>query len=113
MSDAASIGDHATLGRYETFSYLPPLTRDEIVDQINFILGNGWNASIEHEHPSTASEYYWPMWKLPFFGERDANVVLTEIEACRRAYPDHHVRLVGYDNYAQSKGHAFLVHRAA
>ncbi|MEJ2577150.1 MAG: ribulose bisphosphate carboxylase small subunit [Gammaproteobacteria bacterium] len=112
MSQASGMGDHATIGRYETFSYLPPLNRDEIVEQIAFILANGWNASIEHEHPSKAFEYYWPMWKLPFFGEQDPGVVLAEIEACRRQYPDHHVRLVGYDNYAQSKGHAFLVHRA-
>ncbi|NKN32777.1 ribulose bisphosphate carboxylase small subunit [Marichromatium bheemlicum] len=113
MSDHLIIGDHATVGRHETFSYLPPLSREEIVEQILFILDNGWNASIEHEHPSRAFEYYWPMWKLPFFGVDDPELLLTEIEACRRSYPDHHVRLVGYDTFAQTKGHAFLVHRAS
>ncbi len=112
MSTANTMGDHATIGRYETFSYLPPLDRGEILEQILYVIDNGWNASLEHEHPSRAFEYYWPMWKLPFFGEQDPNVILAEIEACRRAYPDHHVRLVGYDNYAQSKGHSFLVYRA-
>ena len=50
------------------------------------------------------------MWKLPFFGEQDLNAVVAEIDACHRAYPDHHVRLIGYDNYAQSQGVCFVVH---
>ncbi|QIK38976.1 ribulose bisphosphate carboxylase small subunit [Caldichromatium japonicum] len=112
MSSLNSLGDHATIARYETFSYLPPLTREEILQQILYIIDNGWNLSLEHEHPSKGFEYYWPMWKLPFFGEQDPNVIMAEIEACRRAYPDHHVRVVGYDTYAQTKGHSFIVHRA-
>ena len=39
--------------------------------------------------------------------------MLAEIEACRRANPGQHVRLVGYDNYAQSQGTAFYVYRAS
>lgn len=110
--NTTEMGDHATTARFETFSYLPPLSRDDVMAQITYILANGWNASIEHEHPSTAMDYYWPMWKMPFFGETDPGVIMAEIEACRRAYPDHHVRLVGYDNYAQCKGHSFVVYRA-
>ena len=36
--------------------------------------------------------------------------VVEELEACRRTYPDHHVRLIGYDNYTQSQGTAFVVY---
>ena len=50
------------------------------------------------------------MWKLPFFGEQDLNAVVAEIDACHRSYPDHHVRLIGYDNYAQTQGVCFVVH---
>ena len=50
------------------------------------------------------------MWKLPFFGERDLASVVAELEACQRAYPDHHIRLIGYDNYTQSQGSSFVVH---
>jgi ribulose-bisphosphate carboxylase small chain len=50
------------------------------------------------------------MWKLPFFGEKDLNAVAAEIEACRGAYPDHHVSLIGYDNSTQSQGVCFVVH---
>ncbi|HIB07784.1 MAG TPA: hypothetical protein EYO29_07880, partial [Gammaproteobacteria bacterium] len=31
--------------------------------------------------------------------------------ACRQDNPGHHVRLVGYDNYAQSQGTAMVIHR--
>ena len=50
------------------------------------------------------------MWKLPFFGEQDLGRVVQELEACRAAYPDHHIRLLGYDNYTQSQGTAFVVY---
>ena len=34
---------------------------------------------------------------------------MEELEACCRAYPDHHIRLIGYDNYTQSQGVNFVV----
>lgn len=43
------------------------------------------------------------------FGEQSVDVVLGELEACHREYPDHHVRLISYDNYTQSQGTAFVV----
>jgi ribulose-bisphosphate carboxylase small chain len=51
------------------------------------------------------------MWKLPMFGEQSVDTVIAELEACHRAHPDHHVRLIGYDNYSQSQGSAFVVFR--
>jgi ribulose-bisphosphate carboxylase small chain len=45
------------------------------------------------------------------FGETDVDVILTEIEACHKAHPDNHVRLLGFDNFAQSAGAAMVVHR--
>jgi ribulose-bisphosphate carboxylase small chain len=50
------------------------------------------------------------MWKLPFFGEQYLGSVAAELEACHRAYPSHHVRLIGYDNYTQSQGVSFVVY---
>ena len=105
------IGDYRTTRTLETFSFLNPLSQDEIYDQINYIVAQGYTPAIEHDHPSKAMEHYWQMWKLPFFGEQDAGTIMTELEACHRAYPDHHVRLIGYDNYTQSQGSAFVVFR--
>ena len=46
------------------------------------------------------------------FGEQNVDTVLAEVEACKREYPNHHIRLIGYDNYTQSQGTSFVVHRA-
>jgi ribulose-bisphosphate carboxylase small chain len=110
MSNGHEIGDYQTANTLETFGFLPKFTQDEVYDQIEYLIAQGWTPAIEHEHPSQASNHYWTMWKLPFFGEKDLNAVSAEIEACRRAYPDHHVRLIGYDNYTQSQGVCFVVH---
>jgi len=103
-------GDFKTANTLETFGFLPKLTQEEVYEQIAYLISQGWTPAIEHEHPSQASNHYWTMWKLPFFGEQNLENVIDELEACRRAYPDHHVRLLGYDNYTQSQGTAFVVY---
>lgn len=102
-------GDYQTKATLETFGFLPGFTQDEIYAQINYMLAQGLTPSIEHAAPEDTQNHYWPMWKLPFFGETDLANVVGELEACRRTYPDHHVRLIGYDNYTQSQGVNFVV----
>ena len=109
MSTATEIGNFETTNTLETFGFLPKMDQNEIQAQIAYIIANGWSPAIEHEHPSRAFDHYWTMWKLPFFGEQDISTVLSELEACHRAFPDHHVRLTGYDNYTQGQGAAFVV----
>lgn len=104
------LGDYQTANTLETFGFLPKLTQEEVYSQINYLLAQGWTPAIEHESPANSTSSYWTMWKLPFFGQTDLNDVVTELEACRRAYPDHHVRLIGYDNYTQSQGLCFVVY---
>ncbi|MGD2081719.1 MAG: ribulose bisphosphate carboxylase small subunit [Chromatiales bacterium] len=103
------IGDYQTGQTLETFGFLPQLAQEEIYDQIAYVIAQGWTPAIEHVHPSQSMKHYWTMWKLPFFGETDLGSVVSELEACHRSYPDHHVRLIGYDNYTQSQGLAFVV----
>jgi len=38
------------------------------------------------------------------FGETNVDAILAECEACHKAHPNNHVRLLGFDNYAQSAG---------
>jgi ribulose-bisphosphate carboxylase small chain len=109
MPFQSTVGDYQTVATLETFGFLPPMTQDEIYDQIAYIIAQGWTPAIEHVHPSQAMKHYWPMWKLPFFGVQELETVVAELEACHRSYPDHHVRLLGYDNYTQGQGSAFVV----
>jgi ribulose-bisphosphate carboxylase small chain len=97
--------------KFETLSYLPPLTEQQIRAEVEYIVAKGWNPAIEHTEPENAAGSYWYMWKLPMFGETDVDTILKEAEACKAANPGNHVRLVGYDNYAQSQGTALVIFR--
>jgi len=110
MYSNSEMGDFQTAQTLETFGFLPKLSQEEVYDQIAYLIAQGWTPAIEHEHPSRSFNHYWTMWKLPFFGEQNLENVVGELEACRRAYPDHHIRLLGYDNYTQSQGVAFVVY---
>jgi ribulose-bisphosphate carboxylase small chain len=109
----ADMEDVRVSRRYETFSYLPPMDAEQVRRQIEYMIAQGWNLGIEHTRPTLSGllSHFWHMWKLPMFGEDSVEVILTELDSCRRAYPDDHVRLIGYDNYTQSQGLAFVVHR--
>jgi len=106
----SSLSDPASR-KLETFSYLPEMGMDEIRRQVQYIVSKGWNPAIEHVEPEHASDHYWYMWKLPMFGESDVDRILAEAEACHKEYPDHHVRLIGYDNYRQTQGTAMVIFR--
>lgn len=108
MSEAYLHHEH----RGETFSYLPPMTPQRIRAQVAYLIGQGWNPAIEHTEPEKTFSSFWYLWKLPFFGEKSVERILGELEACHRANPGHHVRLIGYDNFVQSQGTAFIVFRA-
>ena len=92
----SNMSNYETTATLETFGFLPKFDNAEIQAQIAYVLANGWSPAIEHTPPEAASEHYWTMWKLPFFGETDLG----------------HVRLTGYDNYTQSQGACFVVFEA-
>jgi len=114
MSDvqdyASSLADAASR-KFETFSYLPEMDASRIRGQEEYIVSKGWNPAVEHTEPENAAGSYWYMWKLPMFGESDVDAILAEVDACHAAHPNNHVRLVGFDNFSQSKGAEMVVYR--
>ncbi len=104
------IGERSSL-KLGTFSYLTQMNSDRLRKQIDYLVRQNWDAALEHVEPERAGSNYWYLWKLPLFGERNADVVLDEIEACKTANPGHHVRLIGYDKLRQTQGTAMVVHR--
>ncbi len=111
MQDYKSSLEDVSSRKFETFSYLPEMTPEQIRAQVKYIVSKGWNPAIEHTEPHNATSHYWYMWKLPMFGETDVDRILAEAEACHKAHPDNHVRLIGFDNYAQSKGAEMVIFR--
>jgi len=109
MAVQHDMGNYETANTLECFGFLPKFDQSEIQAQIAYVLANGWAPAIEHTPPAGATDHYWTMWKLPFFGETDLGAVLAELDACHRAFPGDHVRLTGYDNYTQSQGACFVV----
>jgi ribulose-bisphosphate carboxylase small chain len=97
--------------KFETFSYLPAMSADETRKQIEYIVSKGWNPSVEHTEPENACVSYWYMLKLPMFGESDVDAILAELEACHKAHPNNHVRLLGLDNFAQCAGASMVIYR--
>ncbi len=97
--------------RYETFSYLPPLSDAQIVKQIQYILNQGYIPAIEFNETSEPTEHYWTLWKLPLFGARTTQEVMNELQACRSQYPNCFIRIVGFDNIKQCQVLGFVVHK--
>ncbi len=96
-----------------TFSYLPDLTDEEITKQIQYCLDNGWPLSVEFTDDPHPRNIYWEMWGLPMFDLADAAGVLQEVNACRKAHPDHYIKLNAYDarHTRQTTALSFIVHR--
>jgi ribulose-bisphosphate carboxylase small chain len=85
---------HITQG---TFSYLPEFTEDEVKAQMRYCLDNGWPISIEHTNDPHPRNSYWDMWGLPMFDARDLEIPMRELNNCREAFPDHYIKVNGYD----------------
>lgn len=97
--------------RYETFSYLPPLTDAQINRQVQYIIEQGYIPAIEFDENPSAEQFYWTMWKLPLFSATSPQEVLNEVQQCRSEFPGSYVRLVAFDNIKQCQVHCFIVHR--
>jgi ribulose-bisphosphate carboxylase small chain len=80
-----------------TFSFLPDLTDAQISAQIEYALRQGWAMSVEFTDDPHPRNTYWEMWGLPMFDVRDAAGVMYELNACRKAYPNHYIRLNAFD----------------
>ena len=115
---------------FETFSFLPPLSDQEVARQVQYLLNNGWTPCIEFESASKAyadthgwcgmdmsvaagyyDNRYWVMWKLPMYGCTNPDEVLQEIRACTSAFPECFIRVAGFDNIKQVQCSSFLAHR--
>ncbi|XP_010526347.1 PREDICTED: ribulose bisphosphate carboxylase small chain clone 512-like isoform X1 [Tarenaya hassleriana] len=108
--------------RYETLSYLEPLSDDSIAKQIDYMLKKGWipalefdeEGRIERENSRRPGYYdgrYWTLWKLPMFGCSDSGQVMREIEECRGAYPNAYIRCMAFDSSKQTQCISFLIHK--
>lgn len=97
--------------RFETLSYLPPLSDAQIVKQIQYILDQGYIPGVEFSESSEPTQRYWTLWKLPLFGAKTPQEVLNEIQGCRQENSKSYIRVMGFDNVKQCQVLSFIVHK--
>ena len=87
-------GNRLTQGQ---FSYLPDLTDKQISAQIEYALGKNWAIGIEYTDDPHPRNTYWEMYGNPMFDLKDASAILTEVNACRKTFPNHYIRVTAFD----------------
>ena len=80
------------------FSFLPDLTDAQIASQIEYCLGNGWAVSIEYTDDPHPRNTYWEMFGQPMFDIRDAAGIMGELQACRKTFPEHYIKVNAFDS---------------
>ncbi|ONK81510.1 uncharacterized protein A4U43_C01F29950 [Asparagus officinalis] len=108
--------------KFETLSYLPTLSIEQLIKQIEYLIRNGWIPCLEfchegfvyrkyHASPGYYDGRYWTMWKLPMFGCTDAIQVVKELDNCKAEYPTAFIRIIGFDNNRQVQCVSFIAYK--
>ncbi|KAF3327461.1 ribulose bisphosphate carboxylase small chain clone 512-like protein [Carex littledalei] len=108
--------------KFETMSYVPPLSQESIAKEVDYILSKGWVPCLEFDQegavhrtnsriPGYYDGRYWTLWKLPMFGCTDSSQVLREIEECKNAYPNAYIKLISFDGSRQCQCMSFVIQK--
>ena len=105
-------GNRVTQGQ---FSYLPDLTDVQITSQIEYALKHNYAVGVEYTDDPHPRNTYWEMHGNPMFDLKDPAGILLEINACRKAFPNHYVRVTAFDSTqgVESVRMSFIVNRPA
>lgn len=107
--------------RFETFSFLPPLSPGQIQAQAETLLNSNFIPLIEFSESPTPGETYWQAWDIQPTHSPSATAgktepqltsgtLLTNIDSCARRHPYAYIRLSGYDKTHQQTAMSFIVH---
>ncbi|GFP94662.1 ribulose bisphosphate carboxylase small chain chloroplastic [Phtheirospermum japonicum] len=111
------------LKKFETLSYLPELTREQLIKEVEYLLRkklipclefeleHGFVYRQHHASPGYYDGRYWTMWKLPMFGCTDAVQVIQELDEAIKAHPDGFIRIIGFDNVRQVQITSFIAYK--
>ena len=97
------------------FSFLPDLTDDQILVQVQYCLDNGWAVNLEYTDDPHPRNTYWEMFGMPMFDLQDAAGAMLELRSCRQAFPRHYIRMVAFDSTrnVETIAMSFIVNRPA
>jgi ribulose-bisphosphate carboxylase small chain len=105
-------GNRLTQGQ---FSFLPDLTDVQITAQLEYALKNNWAIGVEYTDDPHPRNTYWEMYGNPMFDLKDPAGILTEIQGCRKTFPNHYARVTAFDSTrgVESPRMSFIVNRPA
>lgn len=105
-----NVGNLLTQGQ---FSFLPPLTDKQISAQIKYALKNGWAIGVEYTDDPHPRNTYWEMFGNPMFDLKDPAGILSEINDCRKTYPNHYIRVTAFNSVrgVESPTMSYIVNR--
>ena len=105
-------GNRLTQGQ---FSFLPDLTDAQIRSQIEYALKNNYAVGVEYTDDPHPRNTYWEMFGNPMFDLKDPGGILMEINNCRKAFPQHYIRVTAFDSTqgVESPRMSFIVNRPA
>jgi ribulose-bisphosphate carboxylase small chain len=97
------------------FSFLPDLTDEQILKQVEYCISKGWAISIEWTDDPHPRNNYWELWGLPLFDIKDPAAVMFELAECRKLNPAGYIKLQAFDASRgfESCACAFIVTRPA
>ncbi len=96
-----------------TFSFLPDLSDEQIMKQLDHCLERGWAVGIEYTDDPHPRNTYWEMFGNPMFDIRDAAGIMLQLDDCRKTHPRHYVRVTAFDSThgTESVVLSFIVNR--
>lgn len=108
----SNYGNRITQGQ---FSFLPDLSDEQITAQIRYALAQGWAVNLEYTDDPHPRNTYWEMYGMPMFDLKDPAGALLEINACRKTFPNHYLRLTAFDATRgwETPRMSFIVNRPA
>lgn len=83
--------------RFETYSFLPPPSKEMIDTHIEHILAADLIPLIEYSEYEGVLHSYWHQWHLPKNTSPTKNLVQQLLRQCVHAHPDALIRLTGYN----------------
>ena len=79
------------------FSFLPDLTDQQILKQVEYCISKGWAISIEWTDDPHPRNNYWELWGLPLFDIKDPASVMFELQEARKACAAGYIRINAFD----------------
>ncbi len=79
-----------------SFTPQPLVDAETLRERVRYCTGRGWAMVVEYTDDPSPDNHFWKRWGLPLLNPGEPDLVLYEIEACRKRFPASYIRLLAY-----------------